>query len=106
MGKSAPHVKESLAKYYDRRGVLPELDERPAEFCLDEELRRQILEGKRTRPLQNISIKLDSAQIQALKKIATMSAIPYQTLIRHWLAENIRKELQISSESDRTRVSA
>ncbi|MFH1028298.1 MAG: hypothetical protein V1791_09875 [Pseudomonadota bacterium] len=96
MGKSAGQVKESVAGYYDRRGVLPELDERPVEFCLDEELRRQILEGKRTHRLQNISIKLDPVQIQALKKIATMKAIPYQTLIRQWLAEGIRRELQIT----------
>jgi hypothetical protein len=88
-------VKESLAEYYDRRGVLPELRRQPVELSLDEELRRQILEGRRTRRLQNISIKLDPAQIQALKKIATMKAIPYQTLIRQWLAEGIRKELRL-----------
>jgi hypothetical protein len=49
---------ESLADYYDRRGVLREVGGRPVEFTLDEELRRQILKGKRTRRLQNISIKL------------------------------------------------
>jgi predicted DNA binding CopG/RHH family protein len=65
------------------------------EFSLDEELRRQILEGRRTRRLQNISIKIDPAQIQALKKIAVMKSIPYQTLIRHWLSECIRRELRI-----------
>ncbi len=88
-------VKESLAEYYDRRGVLPELGHQSVEFSLDEELRRLILEGRRARRLQNISIKLDPAQIQALKKIATMKAIPYQTLIRQWLAEGIRKELRL-----------
>ena len=31
----------------------------------------------------------------AIKKIATMKAIPYQTLIRHWLTQYIRKELHI-----------
>ncbi|MBP1597168.1 MAG: hypothetical protein H6Q05_2545 [Acidobacteria bacterium] len=46
------------------------------EFSLDEELRRQILEGRRSRRLQNISIKVDPAQIQALKKIATKKSIP------------------------------
>ena len=87
---------ESLADYYDRRGVLREVGEKPVEFTLDEELRRQILEGKRTRRLQNISIKLDPAQIQALQKIATMKSIPYQTLIRQWLAAGIRKELRLA----------
>ena len=81
------------AVYCDRHGVLGEILDKPVEIALDEELRRQILDGQRSRRLQNISIKLDPAQIQALRKIATMKAIPYQTLIRQWLAEGIRKEL-------------
>ena len=75
-------LRESPAAYYDRRGVL-------------KELRRQILSGARGRRLRNVSIKLDPAQIQALRKIATMRSIPYQTLIRQWLAEGIRRELRI-----------
>ncbi|MBI4609789.1 MAG: hypothetical protein HY726_12360 [Candidatus Rokubacteria bacterium] len=71
--------------------------EKPVEFALDEELRRQILKGNRARRLQNVSIKLDPAQIQALRKIATMRSIPYQTLIRQWLAEGIRRELRVHS---------
>ena len=97
MKKGAGKVKETPAKYYDRRGVLGELQESPVEFALEEELRRQILGGKRTRRLQNISIKLDAAQIQALRKIATMKSIPYQTLIRQWLAEGIRKEFHLTA---------
>ena len=97
MKKGARKVKETPAEYYDRRGVLGELEEGPVEFALEEELRKQILGGQRTRRLQNISIKLDPAQIQALRKIATMKAIPYQTLIRQWLAEGIRKELHLTA---------
>ena len=97
MKKGARKVKETPAEYYDRRGVLGELKEGPIEFALEEELRKQILGGQRTRRLQNISIKLDPAQIQALRKIATMKAIPYQTLIRQWLAEGIRKELHLTA---------
>jgi hypothetical protein len=96
MRKGAKRVKESLARYYDRLGVLGEIDERPVEFALDKELRRQILKGERGRRLQNISVKLDPAQIQALRKIATMKSIPYQTLIRQWLAEAIRRELHLA----------
>jgi predicted DNA binding CopG/RHH family protein len=93
MPKRGVRVKEDLAKYYEGRGVLAELESDVVEFALEEELRKQILDGRRTRRLQNISIKLDPAQIQALRKIATMKSIPYQTLIRQWLAEGIRKEL-------------
>jgi hypothetical protein len=93
MARRPRRVQEDLPKYYDRRGVCREIETGPVEFALDEELRRAILEGKRTRRLQNLSIKLDEAQIHALRKIATMKAIPYQTLIRQWLAEGIRREL-------------
>ena len=95
MGKPVRKLKESPAQYYDRRGVLGGLDARPVEFALEEELRRQILRGERARRLQNISIKLDPAQIHALRKIATMKSIPYQTLIRQWLADGIRRELHL-----------
>lgn len=98
MHKNVGTVKDTPAEYYDRRGVLGELEEAPIEFALEEELRQQILRGHRRRRLQNISIKLDPAQILALRKIATTKSIPYQTLIRQWLAEGIRKELHLTAK--------
>ena len=95
MPRRPSRVREDLPKYYDRRGVLQEIEEQPVVFALDDELRRAILGGERARRLQNLSIKLDATQIHALRKIATMKAIPYQTLIRQWLAEGIRKELHL-----------
>ncbi len=38
-------------------------------------------------------IKVDPLHNMAIKKLATMKSIPYQTLIRHWLAGEIKKEL-------------
>jgi hypothetical protein len=93
--KKDSKVSETLAEYYDRRGILGEIEEGEASFCLEDELRDQILRGKRSRRLQNISIKLEPAQIQALQKIAVKKSIPYQTLIRSFLAEAIKKELHI-----------
>lgn len=87
---------QSAAAYYDRRGVLRDLDERPIEFSLEEELRAQILHGRRATRLRNLSIKVDPAQIQALRKIATMKSMPYQTLIRHLLSEGIKRELKLA----------
>jgi len=84
------------AKYYDENGVLEEIIEEPIEMGLETELRRAILSGKRRRNLKNISIKMDPLQVQAIKKVATMKSIPYQTLIRHWLSENLKKELHIT----------
>ena len=83
------------AKYYDQHGILKEIIDEPIEMSLETELRRTILSGKRRRNLKNISIKMDPLQIQAIKKVATMKSIPYQTLIRHWLSENLKKELHI-----------
>jgi len=88
-------VKEELAHYYDNQDILEEIVGKRVEFDLEEELRDQILRGRRAHRLINISIKLDRAQIQALRKIATMKSIPYQTLIRQWLAEGIRRELRL-----------
>jgi len=83
------------AEYYDKHGVLKEIVEEPAEMSLETELRKDILSGKRKRKLKNISVKLDPLQVRAIKKIATMKAIPYQTLIRHWLSQRIKKEMHI-----------
>jgi hypothetical protein len=94
MKKRTTPRKTDRAAFYDRHGVLPEVIEQPVPFALDEALRAQILSGKRGRRLQNLSIKLDAVQIQALRRIATMRAIPYQTLIRQWLAEGIRRALR------------
>ena len=48
----------------------------------------EILKGQRKRLLENVSIKLDPAQIQALRKIATMKSIPYQTLTGKLLTDH------------------
>ncbi len=94
--KRTTKAREDLAAYYDRRRVLGEVEERSVVFALDEELRNHIKTGQRKRRLQNVSIKLDPAQVVALRRIATMKSIPYQTLIRLWLADGIRRELRFS----------
>lgn len=92
MKKNAKDLRQ-LAALYDREGVLGQIEEDPVEFALDEELREQIGKGVRRRRLKNVSVKLDAAQIAALRRIATSKAMPYQTLIRSWLAEGIWREL-------------
>jgi predicted DNA binding CopG/RHH family protein len=84
------------ADYYDQGNILDELLEESAEFRVGERLRRNILSKKRKRKLQNITIKIDPLQVQAIRKLATTKSIPYQTLIRHWLSEEIKKELNLS----------
>jgi predicted DNA binding CopG/RHH family protein len=83
------------ADYYDRVDILDELLEEPAEFSLGVRLRRDILSKKRKRKLQNVTIKIDPLQVLAIRKLATTKSVPYQTLIRHWLSEEIKKELNL-----------
>ena len=83
------------ADYYDQVNILDELLEKPVEFSVGQHLRRDILSKKRKRKLQNITIKIDPLQVNAIRKLATTKSIPYQTLIRHWLSEEIKKELNL-----------
>jgi predicted DNA binding CopG/RHH family protein len=85
-------------KYYDERSILDEITDDPTDLVLDEGLRQEILSGKRKRNLKNVTIKMDPLQIMAIKKLSTMKSIPYQTLIRHWLAEGIKHELDAVME--------
>jgi predicted DNA binding CopG/RHH family protein len=89
--KKAP-IKD-WAEYYNRTDILEELSEEPIHFSLDDQLQKEILSGKRVRKLKNLTIKIDPLQIQMIRKMATMKSIPYQTLIRQWLSEKIKGEL-------------
>ena len=63
------------------------------DLSLGENIRQDILSGKRKRKLKNVTLKVDPLQVMAIKKLSNMKSIPYQTLIRHWLAESIKQEL-------------
>ena len=81
-------------QYYDIRGVIADITDEDIDLSLDEEIRQDILKGKRKRKLRNISIKIDPLYLQFIKKAATSKGIPYQTLLRLWLTEKIGKELK------------
>jgi len=84
---------EVWTEYYDDRNILEQLTDESVDLILDDRLRQDIISGKRKRKLKNVTIKIDPLQIRAIKKLSTMKSIPYQTLIRHWLAEGIKQEL-------------
>jgi hypothetical protein len=94
--KKQPNT-HSLARYYDQIDIMSEILDESIEVTLDSSLREDIASGKRKRILKNLTIKMDPMQIQAIRKIAVMKSIPYQTLIRHWIAQQIKKELQIEN---------
>jgi predicted DNA binding CopG/RHH family protein len=82
-------------EYYEDGNILDEITDESVAFTLDDRLRQDILSGKRKRKLKNVTLKIDPLQIMAIKKLASMKSIPYQTLIRHWLAQDIKKELDM-----------
>ena len=92
MRKQASKPKNWI-RYYDDRDILDEITDESVDLILAEHLREEILSGKRKRKLKNITIKVDQLQIKAIKKLSTMKSIPYQTLIRSWLAEGIKSEM-------------
>ncbi len=93
--KKRKREEKKWAEYYEERDILKEILEDPVEFSLDENLLRDILEKNRERKLQNVTIKMDPLQVQTIRKLATTKSIPYQTLMRHWLSDKIRQELNL-----------
>ena len=85
-----------IEEYYDSHGVLKDIVDEDIDLSLNDALKKDIVSGKRKRNLKNISIKMDPLYIQSIKKIATMRNMPYQTLVREWLSEKIKKELKIA----------
>jgi len=81
------------AKYYDERDIMSEVLDESVDLSLEDGLRRDIRSGKRKRKLKNVTLKVDPLQVMAIKKLSVMKSIPYQTLIRHWLADSIKQEL-------------
>ena len=79
--------------YYEERNILDEISDEAVEITLQGDLQQEILSGKRKRKLKNVTIKVDPLQIMAIKKLSNMKSIPYQTLIRHWLNEGIKREM-------------
>jgi len=84
---------EDWKDYYEGRNILDEISDEPVDITLEGDLRQEIHSGKRKRKLKNVTIKVDPLQIVAIKKLSNMKSIPYQTLIRHWLAEGIKHEM-------------
>jgi predicted DNA binding CopG/RHH family protein len=93
--KKGKRKDKKWADYYEQRDLLEEIVEDPVEFSLDDHLLRDILERKRKRKLQNVTIKMDPLQVHTIRKLATIKSIPYQTLLRHWLSDKIRQELNL-----------
>ncbi len=98
--RKAKRSKKGLDEFYEEADILDEIVEDPVEFTLDEELLRDILSKHRKRKLENVTLKIDPLQLRAIRKVATTKSIPYQTLVRHWLSEQLKKELSLTKSID------
>lgn len=76
--------------FLDFPGEIEEMEPLP----IDLNLKSDILTGKRKRRKVNISIRFDPAELSTIKKVSTQKSVPYQNLIRMWVVENLKKELQ------------
>ena len=102
MKKNLPRAKPPLPKFRSDKEAAEYLETHSVADVWD-----QLPEGKpaklsaalaksirqrRARAKSPISIRLGSEQIEAAKKIATAKSVGYQTQLRMWIAEGIRRE--------------
>ena len=85
---------EEEAKWWDSHSAFDHLGELE-EVDIDFELAPAILERHRKRHLKRqITIRLDQYQIDAARLLAKRKGMPYQTLLRAWIATAIEQELK------------
>jgi predicted DNA binding CopG/RHH family protein len=75
------------ADYWEETEEVPE-----GEIEIDPEFRALVLE--RAREKQLLSLRLERRQIALAKRIAREKSIGYQTLMRSWIEEGIKRELK------------
>jgi len=84
---------ESAAEYFQKHSVAEIWDELPAVKPL--KLSKTLAKSIRDRHSEKkspISIRLGPDQIEAARKIAAAKSVGYQTQLRMWIAEGIRRE--------------
>lgn len=89
MAKELPEFKseEEEAEFWDTHNSLNYLEtDEPVEVELAPELAAERSKTKK------VTLRLRVSQIEAAKAIARKKDIPYQTLLRSWIAEAIRRE--------------
>ncbi len=87
------HSDKEAAEYFDAHSVAGVWDHLPKgqQIKLSAALSKTIKE-RRARAKAPISLRLVPEQIAAAKKIAAKKSVGYQTQLRMWIAEGIRRE--------------
>jgi predicted DNA binding CopG/RHH family protein len=78
----------SVAEVWDQ---LPEQKQAKPSTAL-----KKLIQERHAKAKSPISIRLVPEQIEAAKKIAATKSVPYQTQLRMWIAEGIRREAKRS----------
>lgn len=91
--KKIPKFKteEEEARFWDEHDTMEFVDDfESVEVEIDSELEAEILNKRELK--KPVTLRLEPNQIEAVKKIANSKGLPYQTLIRMWINEAIRRE--------------
>ncbi|MGB9887002.1 MAG: BrnT family toxin [Moorellales bacterium] len=64
----------------------------PVEIEVDPALAAKVRKVRNKSVTKRVTLRLRLSQIEAAKEIARKKDIPYQTLLRSWIAEGIRRE--------------
>ena len=87
------HSDEEAANYFDSHSIAEVWDRLPASKAA--KLSPSLEKSVRARHAQTkspISLRLEPEQIAAAKKVAAAKSVAYQTQLRMWIAEGIRRE--------------
>jgi predicted DNA binding CopG/RHH family protein len=60
---------------------------RPAQVQIARRIRERVRERK-----QNLTLRMEPSRVQEIKAVAEERGVPYQTLMRMWIFERLRRE--------------
>lgn len=60
---------------------------RPVKVQVSRRIRERVRERK-----QNLTLRMDLSRVEEIKALAEESGLPYQTLMRMWIFERLRRE--------------
>lgn len=82
---------KEAAKFWDTHDSTDYLDElKEIKVKISPKLKQKVKE--RAQLKKPVTLRLEPKQIELAKKLSRKKSVPYQTLLRMWIAEGIEKE--------------
>jgi predicted DNA binding CopG/RHH family protein len=95
---------KAIADYFGTHSLADVWDQLPAaKNAKPSAVLEKSIRERHSRAKSPISIRLVPDQIEAAKKIAAAKSVGYQTQLRMWIAEGIRRETSTIAPSSRAR---